>query len=110
MRTILKIQVRAFPVTVRDRATGQEREELIVLDKARLQAAQLVGQSSFELINRLCVQKGLAVLRVGKAEKREVTVNLNDLFTLQSLYSARSAKCQQKEKGMKCDGRSDEQS
>lgn len=89
MKTVLTIYVRAFPVAVRDRTTGQEREELVVLDKARLQAAQLVGQSSKELIGRLCALEGLDVLQIGKAEKREISVNLDDLFALQKMYALR---------------------
>lgn len=89
MRTVLTIHTRAFPVAVRDRTTGREREELVVLDKARLQAAQLVGQSSKELIDRLCALEGLDVLQIGKAEKREISVNLDDLFVLQKMYALR---------------------
>ena len=91
MKTMLTVHVRAFPVIVQDGFTGQEREELVVLDKARLQAAQLVGQSSKELITRLCAQEGLNVLRIGKPEKQEITVNLEGLLGEFKRYELRLA-------------------
>lgn len=88
MTTRKIIQVRAFPVWVMDRETGRDREELVVLEKEQLQAAQLVGQSSKELIERLCGREGLEVLQIGKAEKREIAVNLDELYNMQGRYDA----------------------
>ena len=48
MKTEISIHLRAFCVRVSDPTHG-ERDEVIVLDKSQLQAAQLVGQSSKEL-------------------------------------------------------------
>ncbi len=50
MRTTATIYTRRFPVTIRDGRTGAEMQDYITLDKAQLQAAQLVGLSSKELI------------------------------------------------------------
>lgn len=80
MKTEWNIQARAFPITVHDHSTGQEREDRIVLTKEQLQAAQLVGQSSKELINRLCERAGLTVLEIGKPEKRQISLNMEELF------------------------------
>lgn len=82
MKTELTIQVRAFPVLVHDHRTGGEREETVVLTKEQLQAAQLVGQSSKELLRRLCDRAGYSVLEIGKPEHREITVNLEELYRL----------------------------
>lgn len=88
MTTQLTINVRAFPVKVHDHNTGEEREELLVLDKSQLQAAQIVGQSSKELIHRLCDRAGLTVLEIGKAEKREITVNLEEFYRAFCLHES----------------------
>ncbi|MGM9577845.1 MAG: hypothetical protein ACI3VS_00540 [Evtepia sp.] len=82
MKTEIAIQVRAFPVQIYDRSTGGEREETVVLTKEQLQAAQLVGQSSKELIHRICERAGCAVLDIGKPVKREVPLNLEELYSL----------------------------
>ena len=78
MHTGLNIHLRAFRVRVSDPTHG-ERDEVIVLDKSQLQAAQLVGQSSKELICRICEKAGLSVLEIGKADKHTVTLNLEEL-------------------------------
>ena len=85
MKTTITLVVRAFPVSVRDQSTGMERKDVIVLDKARLQAAQLVGQSSKELIRRLCERAGLTVLAIGKPERREIEMALDALFQLHGI-------------------------
>lgn len=85
MKTEWNIQARAFPITVHDHSTGQEREDQIVLTKEQLQAAQIVGQSSKELITRLCERAGLTVLEIGKPEKREISLNMEELFKFHSV-------------------------
>lgn len=82
MQTTLTINVRAFPVKIYDHSAGAEREDTIVLTKEQLQAAQLVGQSSKELIQRLYDRAGCTVLETGKAVKREITMNLEELYKL----------------------------
>ena len=76
MKNEITIQVRTYPVTIRDQRTGEQREDLLPLDKRQLQAAQLVGQSSNELIFRLYNRQGFRVLNIGKPIKREVRVDL----------------------------------
>ena len=62
--------------SIRDQRTGEQREDLLTLDKRQLQAAQLVGQSSNELIFRIYNRQGFYVLNIGKPIKREVRVDL----------------------------------
>lgn len=88
MRTELSIHLRAFPVRVCDPNHG-ERDEVIVLDKTQLQAAQLVGQSSKELIHRICDRAGLLVLDIGRAEKRTVILDLDELYQAQDRIGRR---------------------
>ena len=47
------------------------------LDKAQLQAAQLVGMSSKELIYSIYNRRGFRVLDIGKAEKGRIEVELS---------------------------------
>lgn len=82
MKTTLTIQLRAFPVKIWDLVEEREMEDVLVLDKQQLQAAQLVGQSSKELINRLYDRQGYKVLEIGKAEKREISLNLEELYRM----------------------------
>ncbi|MGN8875281.1 hypothetical protein [Pseudoflavonifractor sp. HCP28S3_F10] len=86
MKTTLDIQVRAFPVRIHDHSAGTERAETIVLTKEHLQAAQLVGQSSKELIHRICERAGCSVLEIGKPEHRTVSLNLEELYKAYSLH------------------------
>ena len=80
MKTTMAIHLRRFPVLVRDSRTGEKLETTITLEKSQLQAAQLVGQSSKELIYRLCNKAGYTVLDIGKARKTEVSLDLEGLF------------------------------
>lgn len=88
MKTEWNIQARAFPVTVRDQSTGQEREERIVLVKEQLQAAQIIGESSYEVIHRLCGRAGLTVLDIGAPERREISLNMEELFKFHGIAMA----------------------
>lgn len=80
MKTEITVQIRAFPVLIQDQRTGAESYDTIVLDKERLQAAQIVGQSSKELIYRMYNRKGFHVLDIGKPVKKEVLIDLESLF------------------------------
>ena len=80
MRTNYELQIRAFPVKVRDGRTGEEKTDIIVFDKARLQAANLVGQSSKELIERAYQKEGFTVLDIGKADKVNVDIRLDNIY------------------------------
>ena len=72
MRTTATIYTRRFPVTIRDERTGAEMQDYITLDKAQIQAAQLVGMI-YSIYNR----RGFRVLDIGKAEKGRIEVELS---------------------------------
>ncbi|MDY3014503.1 MAG: hypothetical protein SOR61_04810 [Evtepia sp.] len=78
MTHAIKIPVRVFPVAYLDPNTGKRADDTIVLTKAELNAAQIVGQSSKELINRLYNRRGALVVDIGKAAKVEIEVELSD--------------------------------
>lgn len=81
MTNYQNITLRRFTVQIRDERTGETWQDAIVLSKEQLQAAQLVGQSSKELICRIYARKGYAVLDViGKAEKRTIPLDLEGVF------------------------------
>jgi len=78
MKTFENIPIRIFPVRIRDKRSGSETADEIVLTKATLLAAQLVGESSKELIHRAYNREGYSVLEIGKARKMTVTVDLEE--------------------------------
>lgn len=77
----IEMQVRRFPVTIEDQRTGKIQQDFVILDKAQLQAIQLVGQSSRELICRIFNRQGYRVIGIGKAEKRTLFVDLAELWS-----------------------------
>ena len=76
------IEARRFPVTLRDERTGEITQSNIILDKQRLQAAQLVGQSSKELIQRFYNRQGFRVLEIGTPERRSICLSLDVLWDM----------------------------
>ena len=80
MKTIFELHLRAFPVQLLDRDTGSITDDVIVLEKKHLQAAQLVGESSKELIHRLYGRMGQEVLEIGKPERMEVPLDLQEIY------------------------------
>lgn len=76
MNNTININVRVFPVSLRDERTGAVSEDTVVLTKGQLRAAQAVGQSSKELICRIFNREGYNVLDIGKAVKRTIPVDL----------------------------------
>lgn len=80
MKTTFTLQLRRFPVAVADPINGSVYEGTVVLTKEHLRAAQLVGQSSKELIARLCEDENCKVTEIGKPERLEVTLDLDKLF------------------------------
>lgn len=80
MTNEITMQARAYSVTLEDQRSGEKSVELIVLDKQQLQAAQIVGQSSNELIYRLFNRRGYRVLDIGKPVKKEIVVDLTELY------------------------------
>jgi len=81
-RIVIVIEARRFPVALRDERTGEITQSSIILDKQRLQAAQLVGQSSKELIQRFYNRKGYRVLDIGTPVRRSLDLSLEDLWEL----------------------------
>lgn len=80
MKTTFDLTVRAFPVKIVDERTGEETTDTIVLDKQRLQAADLVGQSSKELIERIYRREGYKVLDIGKPRKTTYEFKLDAIY------------------------------
>jgi hypothetical protein len=83
MKTEIKIQVRAYAVDLKDNRTGEITEEMIVLSKEMLQAAGLIGMTDEDLIYRIYNRKGYKVLNIGRPDKRELTVDLEELYNKQ---------------------------
>ena len=83
MKNKITITVRNFPVLAHDHRTGKEEAITVPVTKEQLRAAQLVGQSSKELIERLCEKQGYTVLEIGKPSKVAVTVDLDKLVEQQ---------------------------
>lgn len=72
--SIVKIYALRFPVKVE--TESGDGVVHVILTKEQLRAAQIIGESSKEVICRICARNGLKVLDVGKAERKEITVNL----------------------------------
>ena len=80
MKTEIKITVRAYPVKIRDERTGEKKDDTIVLTKQKIQAVATIGMSDRDLIFRLYNRQGYHVLDVGRPQKREIIVDLLELF------------------------------
>lgn len=80
MKTEIKIQVRAYPVELKDHRTGETSTDIIVLSKEMLQAAGLIGLTDEDLIYRAYNRKGYKVLEIGAVHKQEITVDLYQLY------------------------------
>ena len=80
MKTNITIEARRFPLELMAERTGCASLEYIVLDKRQLQAAQMVGQSSKELIRRIYNRQGFRVLEIGTPERRSIDLNLDELW------------------------------
>lgn len=80
MNTKFDLVIRAFPVKIQDERTGEESNDIIVLDKQRLQAAQLIGQSSKEVIERIYQRQGYKVLDIGKPDRLTVELYLEMIY------------------------------
>ena len=83
MKNEIVLNLRQFPVLVHDHRDGQEKHIVVTVAKNQLQAAQIVGQSSKELIERLCDQQGYSVFEIGKPSKVAVAVDLDTLVEQQ---------------------------
>lgn len=82
MKNEIVLNLRRFPILAHDHRTGEEEAITVTVTKQQLQAAQIVGQSSNELIYRLCERQGYKVLEIGTPEKVAVAVDLDKLAEL----------------------------
>lgn len=73
------ITVRQFPVLAHDHRVDKEVSITVPVTKEQLRAAQLVGQSSAELIERLCEKQGYTVIEIGKPDKLYMDIDLEEL-------------------------------
>lgn len=80
MKSTYALEIRAFPVTVEDRRNGAVIREKAILTKEHLKAAQLVGQSSNELIQRMYERAGYRVLEIEKPVRQTIELDLNWLY------------------------------
>lgn len=80
MKNIITVEARRFPVLAVKKDNQEPYSIHIVLTKEQLRAAQLVHQSSKELIHRICERQGYKVLEIYKAEKKTIPVDLDRLW------------------------------
>ena len=80
MKNTVTIEIRKFPVTAKSKDGTSIWYDNIILSKQQLQAAQLVGQSSKELIHRIYERNGFIVLEIGKAERKTLALELGNLW------------------------------
>ena len=80
MKNKITLEARRFPVRIVNTISGEVLNDYIVLSKAQLQAAQLVGESSKELIHRLYKRQSFAVVDIGTPEKKSLTIDLASLW------------------------------
>ena len=82
MKNAISIEVRRFPVLVWNTQANRIEEHSATVSKQQLQAAQLVGQSSKELISRLFEREGMKALVIGKAERKSIVLDLETLWEM----------------------------
>lgn len=80
MNTYFNLQLRAFKVKIFDNRTLETKMDVIVFDKSVLQAAQLLGESSDNLIKKHYNRQGYTVIETVEVIKREAQLNLLKLF------------------------------
>lgn len=85
MKTTQTVQLRIFGVRIRDERTGEIKKDKIIFTKQQLQAAQMAGEGSVNLIRRAYNRAGYRVLETIWAEKREAILDLEALWNC--LYS-----------------------
>lgn len=81
IESIVRIAALRFPVTVQEGENGTTVIP-VILTKEQLNAAQIIGQSSKEVIHRLCSRKGYKVLDIGKAERRTFEIDLAGMWCI----------------------------
>ena len=83
MTNTINLTLRQFPVVAHDHRTGKEEAITVTVTRDQLRAAGVVGQSSKELIERLCERQGYTVIEIGQPDKVTVTVDLDKLVEQQ---------------------------
>lgn len=77
----ITIHLRRFRAALRSQESGEEVTVFITLDKAQLHAAQTIGESSKELIERFAARNGYELLDIiGKPVKLSVAIPLDELW------------------------------
>lgn len=79
MTNQINLTLRQFPVVAHDHRTGKEEAITVTVTRDQLRAAGVVGQSSKELIERLCEKQGYTVIEIGQPDKHNITLNLEEL-------------------------------
>lgn len=79
MKNTITITARIFPVLAHDHRTGKEEAITVPVTKEQLRAAGVVGQSSTELIERLCEKQGFTAIEIGQPDKLSMEINLEEL-------------------------------
>ncbi len=92
MKNKITITVRNFPVLAHDHRTGKEDAITVPVTKEQLRAAQLVGQSSKELIERLCDRQGYTVIEIGQPDKLAMELDLEELIRQYTAHQEAKAK------------------
>lgn len=80
LKNEITVPMQMFLVSAHNRCTGAEEKITVPVTKQQLQATRIVGQSSKELIVRMCERQGYTVLEIGKPDRRSVTVSLERLL------------------------------
>ena len=86
MNTKYSIQTRAFPVQIKDMRTGEQKADMIVLDKQQLQVAETMGLTPDDLIYHRYNEQGYKVLEISKAIKRTITLDLKELYKAHCIH------------------------
>lgn len=80
VKTEIKIQARAYQVRLKDTRTGEKSHDTIVLTKEQIRAGAMFDLGNEDIIYRAYNRQGFRVLEIGKPEKLELTVDLEELY------------------------------
>ena len=83
MKTTKRIRIAAYPVKLRDHRTGEILEDTIVLDMEWLKICGSDGlniSDDVHMIYRFYNLRGFEVIEVGKRNKAQLDVNLEELY------------------------------
>lgn len=74
------IHLRCYEVTILDMRTNETKTDSIIIDKQALQAAQIIGLSSDNVIKKYYSKKGYRVIKTGVPVKKSVTVDFKSMI------------------------------